>query len=169
MLTGDAGYFFMTQSVRQLEVETGSAGNAALLCSQPKLQDVLGGVVDVPIKPSERPIVSEAVVRRVLKRRRDRETYFDTDLFADPAWDILLELYAAELRQQRLAVTSVCAAAAVPMTTALRWISLLEGRGLIDRRPDPLDGRRFYLALTRAAREGMEAYFITVIGKYGLA
>jgi hypothetical protein len=43
-----------------------------------------------------------------------REQFFGPDLFADPAWDILLDLYAARLEQQRVAVSSLCIAAAVP-------------------------------------------------------
>jgi DNA-binding MarR family transcriptional regulator len=103
--------------------------------------------------------VSEADVRAVLGLRRSRERFFDADLFADPAWDILLELYAADLGQQHLSVTSVCLGAAVPGTTALRWIGVLEKKMLIQRRADRLDGRRVFLMLTEAGKDLMDQFF----------
>ncbi len=106
--------------------------------------------------------VSQQEVRAILKMRRNRARFFKADLFADPAWDILLDLYAAELAQQRVAVTSACHAAAVPATTALRWIGQLEREGLINRRADPMDGRRQFLMLSNEGLEAMNAYFKTV-------
>ena len=105
------------------------------------------------------PGCTEDYVRAILKARLDRNGIFPPHLFADPAWDMLLDLYAAELGQRRVSVTSLCIAANVPTTTALRWISALEGEGLIERRADPLDGRRFFLSLTREAVRRFEQYF----------
>jgi DNA-binding MarR family transcriptional regulator len=98
-------------------------------------------------------------VRAMIRARRLREHYFGPDLFADPAWDILLDLYAARLEQQRVAVSSLCIAAAVPPTTALRWIKTLTDTGLLVRRADPQDGRRVYIELAETAAKGLEAYF----------
>lgn len=106
--------------------------------------------------------VTEHTVRALLRLRRHRAHFFDDDLFADPAWDILLELYAAELGQQRLSITSLCAGAAVPSTTALRWIALLEKKTLISRRQDPIDRRRFFVALSADGLRAMEDYFRTI-------
>lgn len=106
--------------------------------------------------------VDEREVRSLLKLRRNRDLFFDSDLFADPAWDILLELYAASLGQYRVSVTSLCCGAAVPATTALRWIALLEARGLIIRRSDPIDGRRTFLMLSKDGLDSMGVYFRTV-------
>lgn len=111
--------------------------------------------------PQCQPVTVNAV-RALLKHRRNREYFFREGLFADPAWDILLELYAAELGQQRLSITSLCAGAAVPGTTALRWITHLEKNGYIDRCPDPLDGRRFFVSLSSEGLRAMEEYFRTV-------
>src|SRR3546814_2986047 len=47
-------------------------------------------------------------VRRMLRQRRMREQYFPADLFADPAWDMLLDLYAARLERQPVSVSSLC-------------------------------------------------------------
>ena len=87
--------------------------------------------------------------------RRERQQYFDNDLFGEPAWDILLILYWAEMEQLRLTVSNVCEAAHVPPTTALRWISKLEADGMILRAPHPYDGRVFRLSLSCHAVERM--------------
>jgi DNA-binding MarR family transcriptional regulator len=116
-------------------------------------------LASVPTLPGK---VSEADVRTILGLRRSRERFFDAELFADPAWDILLELYVAELGQRHLSVTSVCLGAAVPGTTALRWIGVLEKKGLIQRRADRLDGRRIFLMLTEAGKDAMNRFFRTV-------
>jgi DNA-binding MarR family transcriptional regulator len=103
--------------------------------------------------------VSEADVRLVLRARRNRATFFKADLFADPAWDMLLALYAAELGQRRVTVSSLCRAAAVPPTTALRWISTLVAQRLVVRSADPFDGRRVFVAMSDKARIAMTGYF----------
>ncbi len=87
-----------------------------------------------------------------------RSAYFAEDLFADPAWDMLLDLFAAHLEGLRVSVSSLCIAAAVPPTTALRWITAMTDAGLLMRREDPSDRRRAFVALTAQAVAGMERY-----------
>jgi hypothetical protein len=96
-------------------------------------------------------------VRAIIRARRLRDQYFGNELFADPAWDILLDLFAARLEKRSVAVSSLCIAAAVPPTTALRWIKTLTDLGLLVRTADPQDGRRVYIELAPKAAEGVEA------------
>ena len=123
---------------------------------------IVDQVVSVPASRLPNQPVTEKDVRAILKLRRRRDQFFEGELFADPAWDILLELYASMLAQQRITVGTLCNAAAVPQTTALRWISLLESKGLIQRGADPMDGRRFHLSLSRSGLEAIASYFETV-------
>ena len=95
----------------------------------------------------------------ILKFRDRRSKFFDGSLFADPAWDMLLELYVASAEQRRMTISNLCVSARVPMTTGLRWTNLLEQRQLIERRPDPLDGRRVFVALTQAGLTAMKGLF----------
>ncbi|WP_243444702.1 winged helix DNA-binding protein [Sphingosinicella humi] len=97
-------------------------------------------------------------IRAIIRARRLRDQYFHSDLFADPAWDMLLDLFAARLAQERVAVSSLCIAAAVPPTTALRWIKGLCEHGLFERSADPEDGRRVFIGLSDEAAAAMEAY-----------
>jgi len=103
--------------------------------------------------------VSAQQIRYILKSRAARASIIGEDLFADPAWDILLDLYAAHLTGETVSVSSACIAANVPYTTALRWTNALEARGLILRQNDPDDGRRTYVSLAPKAILAVEEYF----------
>ena len=116
----------------------------------------------------EAPAVSLDMVRQVIRARRLRARFFDEELFADPAWDMLLDLLQAEIAQHRVPVSSLCIAAAVPATTALRWIKTMTDAGLFKRRADPHDGRRVFIELSAEASEGMRRYFREV-GKIAMA
>lgn len=104
------------------------------------------------------------MVRRIIQHRRMRERQFAPCLLADPGWDMLLDLYAALYEGQKVSVSSLCIAAAVPATTALRWIRTLEEEGHIERSQDPHDGRRIFLALSEDARTRMDRYFDDIEG-----
>ncbi len=104
------------------------------------------------------PEVDAGYVRAVIRARRLRDQFFPEGLFADPAWDMLLDLMAARLEGNRVAVSSLCIAAAVPATTALRWIKLLTDQGLLVRRADPQDGRRVYIELADETALALTAY-----------
>ncbi|HWI77338.1 MAG TPA: hypothetical protein VNS53_09695 [Sphingomicrobium sp.] len=110
---------------------------------------------DVPDVPVE-------AVRSVIRARRLRGRYFAEDLFADPAWDMLLDLLQAEIAQLRVPVSSLCIAAAVPATTALRWLKSMTDKGIFVRRADPHDGRRVFVELSREASIAMRRYFADI-------
>jgi DNA-binding MarR family transcriptional regulator len=101
-------------------------------------------------------------IRQAIRARRLRDAFFGQNLFEDPAWDMLLDLYAAHLEGGQVSVSSLCIAAAVAPTTALRWIGKLTGAGLLERQPDPLDRRRAFMALSAKALRGMEGYVAAV-------
>ena len=98
----------------------------------------------------------------MIRARRLRSRFFEEELFADPAWDMLLDLLQAEIAQLRVPVSSLCIAAAVPATTALRWLKTMTDKGIFLRRADPHDGRRVFVELSPSASEGMRRYFAEV-------
>jgi Winged helix DNA-binding domain len=115
-----------------------------------------------PVHRGDGPEISVETVRGVIRARRLRSRYFPEDLFADPAWDMLLDLLQAEISHLRVPVSSLCIAAAVPATTALRWLKAMVGQGLFVRRADPHDGRRVFVELAPEASSALRRYFAEV-------
>jgi hypothetical protein len=109
--------------------------------------------------PAAIPPVRLGEIRQLLRNRRRRDQFLPGDIFADPAWDMLLDLMAARIEGKRVSVSSLCIAAAVPPTTALRWIKLLTQRGLFVREEDQYDRRRVFIALSDSAAASLGQWF----------
>jgi len=118
-------------------------------------------------RPSGAPALSlptAAQVKRWIRQRELRENVFERGLISDPVWGILLELLLAHLERRHISIKSVSIASGVPPTTALRLITRLENRDLVRRYPDPLDGRRTYLALMDEALDSVAKLFSRMDG-----
>jgi DNA-binding PadR family transcriptional regulator len=102
------------------------------------------------------------LAREFYAGRRRRARYLSVDLFGEPTWDILLDLYVAAREGRRVPTTSACIGAHVPPTTALRWLRILEMRALVEREDDGRDGRRTFVRLTERGRAVMEAFLGTM-------
>ena len=110
-------------------------------------------------KPSARSALSHIkFVHEVVRARRDRLALIGPELLGEPAWDILLELYAAELDRHQVLVSKVGKASGIAETTALRWLERLEAEGWLTRVPDPKRGRRVFVMLTGRGSAAMRAY-----------
>lgn len=110
--------------------------------------------------------IDAALVRRLIRLRRDRDRHFPAELFADPAWDMLLDLAAARMERVDVPVSSLCVAAAVPTTTALRWVRSLSEAGLFVRRTDPIDARRTFIGLSDQAFDGVAGWLRRFAGAF---
>lgn len=102
---------------------------------------------------------TQEVVRSIINARAERQKFLPENLFAEPAWDMLLDLYLGDILGKRISVSSLCTASNVPASTALRWIRSLGHAGLVDREGDHFDGRRYYVSLSEAGLARMDAYF----------
>ncbi len=108
------------------------------------------------------------ITRKLVRMREQRGQFLNASLFSDPMWDILLDLTSARLEQKTVPVSSVCQAAGVPMSTALRQIRSLVDMGLIRRWSDPLDRRRDLLAINDEAMEAMRRYLTYLRDRIGV-
>lgn len=98
--------------------------------------------------------------RAAYATRRRRSTIFgDSELFGEPAWDILLDLYIAHIEDKPVSVSSACIGSAAPPTTGLRWLGLLADRSLVTREHDPDDQRRVLVRLTERGLAAMDEFF----------
>lgn len=114
------------------------------------------------VRNARAPLPDPRLVRKIIRQRQLRGRLFAGDLFADPAWDMLLDLTAARAEHKRVSVTSLCIASGVPPTTALRWISQMTDIGLFCRAEDDTDRRRAFIALSDKAAETMAHFFAEV-------
>lgn len=101
------------------------------------------------------PDVLARLAVAMYRARQARSRNLPGNLFGEPAWDILLDLFIAKSRGRRVSVTSVCIASQVPATTALRWIGLLQSEGIIVRDSDDEDRRRAFLRLSEAGEKAV--------------
>lgn len=113
-----------------------------------------------PRADKSEPGASVALARKFYQLRRRRSAYFDPMLFAEPAWDMLLDLYIAHSERRKVAVLTACLGAAAPQTTAIRWMRVLEMNGLILRETDSNDARRIYVRLTDPAARMMRSLLL---------
>lgn len=69
-------------------------------------------------------------------------------LATGPAWNMLLDLLVSGLTPRKLSVTALCIGARTSSATALRYLSMLQDAGLVERSLDATDARRSYVELT---------------------
>ena len=98
--------------------------------------------------------------RQIYVGRRLRERFLPAQFFGEAAWDMLLELFILDLHDQCASVKRACIASAVPMTTALRWIDILEQEDLVARSTSPSDKRVTWLSLTPKGAVAMRCYIL---------
>ncbi|GAO37853.1 hypothetical protein SCH01S_01_00160 [Sphingomonas changbaiensis NBRC 104936] len=96
-----------------------------------------------------------ARARREYRLAGDRCKIFGQGLFADPAWNILLDLVISQADRRDISVTAACIGSRAPAATASRYIAMLLAAGLIEQVADVRDGRRKFLHLTPRAWDGM--------------
>lgn len=159
----------LTEQVNQIaeKLERLGDGEDAAIVRSPsqafRFGEQAGGTLrqqgDRLVQSARPPLPDPRLVRRIVHQRQLRARFFEGELFADPAWDMLLDLTAARAEHKRVCVTSLCIASGVPPTTALRWISQMTEAGLFERVEDETDRRRAFLQLSDKAADAMARYF----------
>ena len=117
--------------------------------------------LDMPMRPRPRPSLAE-VARGVYKSSRSRSRILGSDLCPDPAWHMLVDLFAAGQEGRSVSVTSLCLASGVAPSTGLRHLNLAADGGLIARVPDGRDGRRILVGMTEKGDERVGAIIADV-------
>lgn len=114
------------------------------------------------VRTTRPPLPDPRLVRRIIRQRQMRSRFIEGNLFADPAWDILLDLTASRAEHVRVSVSSLCIAAGVPPTTALRWITQMTEAGLLERVEDEADRRRAFVGLAEKTADAIARYFAEI-------
>jgi DNA-binding MarR family transcriptional regulator len=114
-----------------------------------------------PTDPPNAPPTSADLVllaERIASIRSVRKEILPSTLFGEPGWDMMLALYVASMKGQRLTVTNVCDASDAPSTTALRWLDRLVELDMVRRLPHPTDLRVIFIELAPAAGQLLETF-----------
>ena len=93
--------------------------------------------------------------RHLYDERRQRDAALGAELFADPMWDLMLELYASAADGTRVSVSRACVASRAPSSSALRYIKEMTGKGLVVRDECRSDARKVYVRLSDKTRLAM--------------
>ncbi|MEN2790341.1 MarR family transcriptional regulator [Sphingomonas oligophenolica] len=104
------------------------------------------------------PALADILYRHAVTRAAG----FSLPPVADPAWLLLLALYGADARGERLSLSALCRTAAVPVTTAFRCILRLEDLALVERVPDPRDRRRAWVGLSARGRDALTGQLVAL-------
>lgn len=107
-------------------------------------------------------LITAALVRSVIAGRRLRRDHFPS-ISGDPAWSMMLELYAAQLEGRRVSQTLLGTLAGVAETTALRLTKTLLRKGTFTSHDDPDDRRLIMLGLSEETATRMRAYLTAAI------
>ncbi|MCW1400945.1 response regulator [Novosphingobium sp. MW5] len=102
------------------------------------------------------------LIKGIQKQRQIRSDLIECDSFSDPAWDIFLDLCSARFSNQKVSISSACAATDAPFSTALRYVNRLVAAGLAIRYDDPLDKRRNMLELSEDGQAKIETFLAEI-------
>ncbi len=99
-----------------------------------------------------------AVAKALLLCRRRRQKLFSGVQFADPAWDMILELYVAAAEGERFRISRLCVQTDGSTSTATRHRQVLEAKGFISRADDPEDGRSSFAVMEPKLKSAMDEW-----------
>lgn len=104
--------------------------------------------------------------KQVIANRRRRHEIFGSAMFGEPAWDMLLLLYALDAGA-RQTLGRLSDMSGTTKTTALRWMDYLEQEQLVRREAHPTDRRAAVLEITEKGRDAVALYLFETVGSGG--
>lgn len=108
-------------------------------------------------QPVTRKAILQAALDEIADRKR-RSELLPEGMFGEPAWEVLLTLFAHH-QGVRFTLARLTRDLGVAPTTVLRWLAYLEDRNLITRKPHPTDQRSVFMELTDTAIDALDVYF----------
>jgi DNA-binding MarR family transcriptional regulator len=103
------------------------------------------------------------MIEKYFENKRLRYIIISQDLFSDPYWDILMELFYARLRGKNVTVSAVATAGNMAQTTGLRYLDSLLAMEYIYRERDDCDGRKVFIKISEKPFLLMKEYFIRIL------
>jgi DNA-binding MarR family transcriptional regulator len=113
-----------------------------------------------PQEASSKELSSKALLERaesILRVRAARERMLGRAAVGEPAFDLLLRLYVRS-GQKETSLSSLARPAAIPWSSAMRWIRYLADRGLVECTDSRSDRRATCVQLTPSGRVMMDEF-----------
>lgn len=111
-------------------------------------------------RPPDAMDLALANARIAVRRRFLRQQLIGApELFGDPAWEMLVDLFIHQCEGKELSISSLCVTVSISMSSALRLVQKLCDAGILRRIPDPVDGRRSIIRLAPEIAHRLRAYF----------
>lgn len=126
--------------------------------------DMIVATIDPLIADDERqPALLLGGARFLEACKADRRTVFDSALFPDTAWDVLLTAYIAEAEGSAIGLFDIAARLDISLDATARWVNVLIGQGALEvetRLSTPDSAKAF--RLTSATHRVVEAHLANV-------
>ena len=74
-------------------------------------------------------------------------------LFANSCWNMCLDIFICDLKDQRITVSSIAHSSGIPMTTAMSYINVMVEQGLLHKTPNSVDNRMIYVSVSENCSE----------------
>lgn len=110
-----------------------------------------------------------ALARKLFSGRKARAKFFDSAMFGEAAWDMILALYLMEISGSTQTVGRLTEMVGAAQTSALRWLQYLEKEKIVLRTSHPTDRRSSLIELSDKGRKSLEDYLSSISGQFGLA
>jgi DNA-binding MarR family transcriptional regulator len=95
--------------------------------------------------------------KTILRMRQSRERLLGRAMIGEPAFDLFLSLYLTP-EAQETSLASLARMAAVPYSSAVRWISYLVDKEYVSRRESKSDRRVTSVHLTQTGRAILDEF-----------
>ncbi|MFN3775732.1 hypothetical protein BSZ14_16375 [Sphingomonas sp. Sph1(2015)] len=123
-----------------------------------RIRDELAAVESM-VRQDHDKRISPADIGSILRAAREGiGGFLNPDLFADPAFDMLLFIFLEEEAGRSVETSACYRASGVPRTTAVRWINMLVSMGMFHSTPHPTDRRLALLSLSEGTRASVRQW-----------
>ena len=132
-----------------------------------RISQQIGYEVQHKLSDTEQDDYLVEMIEKYFDNKRLRYIIVSQDLFSDPYWDILMELFYARLKGKNVSVSAVATAGNMAQTTGLRYIDSLVAMEYIYREKDNWDGRKVFIRMAEKPFLLMKEYFIRILKMSG--
>lgn len=106
--------------------------------------------------------VSDEWIIKFIQAWQARTFYLPREIFVDPAWNMLLELYLAQLKNKRMSSETLYSLSGTSGSAAVRWLKVLESQRLIICMAEPENTDREFVELSSNGEFALRSYFCNI-------